>query len=127
MLCHADIHAGNVLIEKNDTIYIVDWDQPIMAPKERDLMFIGGGIGNVWNNPREEKFFYKGYGKIEINMTILAYYRHERIVEDIALYSQQLLLTIDGGKDREEMYKQFISMFEPRNVVEIAFKIDKNL
>lgn len=31
-----------------------------MAPKERNLMFIGGGVANVWNNPREEKFFYKG-------------------------------------------------------------------
>ena len=96
-----------------------------MAPKERDLMFIGGGVANVWNNPREEELFYKGYGKTEINRAILAYYRHERIVEDIALYSQQLLLTTDGGKDREVMYKQFIDMFEPQGVVDIAFKTDK--
>ena len=34
-------------------IYIVDWDEPIMAPKERDLMFIGGGVANVWNKPRK--------------------------------------------------------------------------
>lgn len=32
---------------------IVDWDEPIMAPKERDLMFIGGGVANVWNDPSE--------------------------------------------------------------------------
>jgi spectinomycin phosphotransferase len=127
VLCHSDIHAGNVLIENDGAIYIVDWDQPIMAPRERDLMFIGGGVANVWNNPREEKLFYKGYGDVEINMTILAYYRHERIVEDIALYSQKLLLTMDGGKDRQEMYKQFIGMFDPRGVVDIAFKTDKDL
>lgn len=42
VLCHADIHGGNVLIGENGCIYIVDWDQPVMAPKERDLMFIGG-------------------------------------------------------------------------------------
>ena len=100
MLCHSDIHAGNVLIDGNNTIYIVDWDEPIMAPKERDLMFIGGGVGNVWNKPHEEKLFYKGYGKTEVDSTILAYYRHERIVEDIALYSQELLLTTARGKDR---------------------------
>jgi len=127
VLCHSDIHAGNVFIANNETIYIVDWDQPIMAPKERDLMFIGGSVANVWNNPHEEELFYIGYGKTEINREILAYYRHERIVEDIAVYSQQLLLTTDGGKDREVMYKHFIDMFEPRGVVEIAFKTDTDL
>ena len=127
VLCHSDIHGGNVLIANDGTIYIVDWDQPIMAPKERDLMFIGAGVANVWNNPHEEEFFYKGYGKTEINREILAYYRHERIVEDIAIYSQQLLLTTDGGKDREIMYKHFIDMFKPRGVVDIAFKTDTNL
>lgn len=68
VLCHSDIHGGNVLIDGNDIIYMVDWDDPIMAPKERDLMFIGGGVANIWNRPNEEKIFYKGYGKTEINM-----------------------------------------------------------
>lgn len=126
-LCHSDIHGGNVLIDKNDIIYIVDWDDPIMAPKERDLMFIGGGVANVWNKPHEEKFFYKGYGKTDINMSILAYYRHERIVEDIALISQQLLLTSVDNQTRIESYKHFINQFEPKGVVEIAFKTDENL
>jgi hypothetical protein len=38
---------------------------------------IGGGVANVWNKPHEEKYFYKGYRNTEINMAILAYYRHE--------------------------------------------------
>ncbi|MBI5273972.1 MAG: phosphotransferase [Chlamydiales bacterium] len=126
VLCHSDIHAGNVLMNGDNTIYIVDWDEPIMAPKERDLMFIGGGVGNVWNKPHEEKLFYKGYGKMEIDSTILAYYRHERIVEDIAIYSQELLLTTRSS-DRPEMYKHFIDMFAPQGVVEIAFNTDEGL
>ncbi len=127
VLCHSDIHGGNVLIVGNDSIYIVDWDDPIMAPKERDLMFIGGGVANVWNKPHEKKLFYQGYGTTEINSTILAYYRHERIVEDIAEYGHALLLTTSGGEDRQEMYKHFIAMFEPNGVVDIAFKTDENL
>jgi spectinomycin phosphotransferase len=126
VLCHSDIHGGNVLVGGNDSIYIVDWDDPIMAPKERDLMFIGGGVANVWNKFHEEKLFYKGYGTTKINSTILAYYRHERIVEDIAEYGQALLLT-SGGGDRLEMYKHFMWMFEPNGVVDIAFKTDENL
>lgn len=132
VVCHSDIHAGNVLIANADSFYngalfIVDWDQPIMAPKERDLMFIGGGIANVWNNLEEEEFFYKGYGKTTINKEILAYYRYERIVQDIAEYGHALLLTVDGGKDREVMYQHFMDMFEPRGVVEIAFNTDTDL
>lgn len=127
VLCHSDIHGGNVLMDRNDIIYMVDWDDPIMAPKERDLMFIGGGVANIWNRPHEEKFFYKGYGKTEINMAILAYYRHERIVEDIALLGQQLLLTSVGNQNRVESYKHFIAQFEPQGVVEIAFKTDESL
>jgi spectinomycin phosphotransferase len=127
VLCHSDIHGGNVLIDKSGVIYIVDWDEPIMAPKERDLMFIGGGVANVWNKLNEEDFFYKGYGKTEINKTILAYYRHERILEDIAHYCQLLLLTMSGGNDRKVMYKQFKDMFEPLGVVDIAFKTDDGL
>jgi len=126
VLCHSDIHAGNVLLGKNDAIYIVDWDDPILAPKERDLMFIGGGVGNVWNKLREEKLFYEGYGKTELDSTILAYYRHERIVEDIAIYGRELLLNQAGGEDRLEMCKQFAAMFEPWGVVDIAFKTEEN-
>ena len=114
VLCHSDIHGGNVLIDGNNAIYIVDWDEPIMAPKERDLMFIGGGVANVWNKPHEEKLFYKGYGKTEVDSTILAYYRHERIVEDMAIYSRELLLTTARGKTDQRCTEQFIDMFEPR-------------
>ena len=74
-----------------------------------------------------KKFFYKDYGKTEVNKIMLAYYRHERIVEDIALYGQDLLLTVAGGEDRPEMYKHFIAMFEPRGVVDIAFKTNEGI
>lgn len=126
VLCHADIHAGNVLLDDKNALYIVDWDDPILAPKERDLMFIGGGVGNVWNNPHEEKLFYRGYGHTDIDLAILAYYRYERIVEDIAIYSQELLqpTTSEG---RHEMYKHFMAMFVPRGVVDIAFETDKHV
>jgi hypothetical protein len=40
---------------------------------------------------------------------------------------QELLFTTARGKDRSEMYRHFIAMFEPRGVVDIAFKTDKGL
>ncbi len=121
-LCHSDIHGGNVLIEDKNALYIVDWDDPILAPKERDLMFIGGGVGNVWNRPHEEKLFYQGYGQTEVDSDLLAYYRNERIVVDIVEYIQELLLKPAGSKGRTQLYHQFMDMFAPNGVVEIALK-----
>ena len=127
VLCHADIHAGNVLIEDSDTLYIVDWDTLIVAPKERDLMFVGAGIGNVWRSSREAELFYQGYGPTEIDPMALTYYRYERIVQDIAAYCEQLLLTDVGGEDRAVELRHFVNSFLPNSVVEIAYRTDKLL
>ena len=120
VLCHTDIHGGNILISDQGELYIVDWDNPLLAPKERDLMFIGGGIDEIWKNQREEAVFYEGYGKTEINITALAYYRYERIIQDLVAFCEQLLLTNEGGADREQGYKWFTSNFEPGQTIEIA-------
>lgn len=46
VVCHGDIHAGNVLVGDNGSLYVVDWDTLLLAPRERDLMAIG--MGGVW-------------------------------------------------------------------------------
>ena len=127
VLCHADLHAANVLIDASGTLYIVDWDTVIFAPKERDLMFIGGGIGGAWNRAQEEVWFYQGYGQTEIDLRALAYYRHERIVADVAEYSEQLLMTEGDGADRARGLSKFSNAFEPNNVVAIAYRTDQLL
>ncbi len=127
VLCHADIHAGNVLIGADQALSIVDWDTLTCAPKERDLMFVGGGVGGVWRDAQEETWFYQGYGRTEIDPQALAYYRYERIVEDIAAYGEQLLLTDDGGADRAQGLRFFLDQFLPNNVVEIAYRTDRAL
>ncbi|HAT8227136.1 TPA: aminoglycoside O-phosphotransferase APH(9)-Ia [Legionella pneumophila] len=124
VLCHSDVHAGNVLVVNEESIYIIDWDEPMLAPKERDLMFIGGGIGNVWNKHHEIDYFYEGYGKTNVDKIILSYYRHERIVEDIAVYGQDLLSRDQNDESRLGSFKHFKSMFDPNNVVEIALSSD---
>jgi spectinomycin phosphotransferase len=127
VLCHTDIHGGNILISDNGELYIVDWDDPILAPKERDLMFIGGGIDEIWKSKQEEAVFYEGYGKTEINITALAYYRYQRVIEDLVVICEQLLLTDEGGADRERSLGWFTSNFEPGQTIEIAEKTDEQL
>lgn len=127
VLCHTDIHGGNILISDKDELFLVDWDAPLLAPKERDLMFIGGGIDEIWKSKQEEAVFYEGYGKPEINIVALAYYRYERIIEDLVAFCDQLLLSDEGGADREKAYQWFASNFEPSQTIEIAKKTDEQL
>jgi spectinomycin phosphotransferase len=127
VLCHTDVHGGNMLITDNHDLYIVDWDAPLLAPKERDLMFIGGGIDNIWKSKHDASIFYTGYGKTQIDFPMMAYYRYERVIEDLAAYGEQLLLTDEGGADREEAYERFTGNFEPGSTMEIADKTDSML
>jgi spectinomycin phosphotransferase len=122
VLCHSDIHAGNLLLGADEALYIVDWDNPIFAPKERDLILVGGSA--VWNSACAEELFYQGYGKVEIDPFALAYYRYERIIQDIAEFCQQLLWTSDGGQDRAQSLEYFTSNFLPGHEIDIALRTD---
>jgi spectinomycin phosphotransferase len=126
VLCHSDVHGGNMLVSDQGGFYIVDWDNPILAPRERDLMFIGGGIDNLWEGTiRRQADFFHGYGKVQRNMTAMAYYRYERIIEDLAVIGEQLLLTSEGGADRQRSLGWFSSNFEPRGTIHIARVTDR--
>lgn len=128
ILCHSDVHAGNLLVDASDALYIVDWDNPILAPKERDLMFIGGGQMGAWCSPRDEAaLFYRGYGQTQIDQVALAYYRYERIIQDIAVFCEQIFLTDENGEDREQSLRYLKSNFLPNGVLEIAYNSDRTL
>ena len=127
VLCHADAHAGNILVDDHGALYIVDWDNPILAPKERDLMFIGGAQGFRGVTPQqEERLFYRGYGETQVDPDALAYYRYERIIQDIAAFGEQLLDSPAGGEDREQSLRYLASNFLPGNTIEIAYHADKS-
>ncbi len=124
VLCHGDIHGGNVMVDGVDVVNVVDWDTLLLAPKERDLMFVGGGVGGVWNDPQEVQWFYEGYGGEPVNMLALVYYRYERIAEDTAVTCQALLDSQDGGADREQYYCNLVEQFDEGNVLDIAEQTD---
>jgi spectinomycin phosphotransferase len=118
---HGDLHAGNILIDGAGSLFIVDWDDAALAAKERDLMFVGGGVGGVWNRADESAAFYRGYGPVSVDAESLAFYRCQRVVEDVAVYCDRLLLKGgDQGAEREESLRRLRAAFDPNDVVEIA-------
>ncbi len=121
VLCHGDIHGWNLLVGDNGSLYIVDWDTLIFAPAERDLMFIGAGLGDTGRTPQEEEaLFYRGYGPANVNRPAIAYYRYERIIEDIAAYCDEVFLSKSSSADRQQALENVMSNFRPGGTVHRA-------
>ena len=122
-VCHADLHAGNVLIGENG-FYLVDWDDPILAPKERDLMFVGGAQGFVGTTPdEEERLFHSGYGSVNIDPVALSYYRLERIVQDVAAFCDEIIRGPGSEAERERSLRYLASNFTAGGTLERAYAV----
>ena len=128
VLCHSDIHTANVLVEPGGALHVVDWDQPLQAPKERDLMFFGAGLGSLTGNTNDAQNFYAGYGPTEIDRTAFAYYRYAWVMQDWVACGAEVLLHNELGElTKRNSLRAFIEMFDPGNVVDVAYQSDQLL
>jgi spectinomycin phosphotransferase len=123
VLCHADIHIFNVLVDPSGGLHIVDWDETVLAPKERDLMFLVQGAEP--DGAPDEVAFRQGYGPVTPDPLILAFYRYEWVVQEIAEFGQQVLRGSEGSDiTRLDGLRHFRALFEPGNVVASAYAAD---
>jgi spectinomycin phosphotransferase len=121
VLCHADLHTWNVLVDADEQLWIVDWDEAILAPRERDLMFVVGGIARGLVAPADTARFFQGYGRVAVDPRLLAYYRTAWAVQDIAAYGEQVLMSPAAGEaTRRAAVDGFKRLFGPGRIVELA-------
>jgi spectinomycin phosphotransferase len=121
VLCHADIHTNNLLVDPAGRVWIVDWDETMLAPRERDLMFVVGGISARLVRPHEEAWFFEGYGPTTVDPLALAYYRAAWAVSDIADFADQVCFRTDLGlHSRQEALRFCLGLFAPGEIVAIA-------
>jgi spectinomycin phosphotransferase len=122
VLCHADMHTGNLIVDEDGGVWVIDWDEVVLAPKERDLMFsVGGGISTALVEPNATSRFLEGYGEVEIDMEALAYYRHAWAVQDVGGYAWRVLLDASATDDqREDAARILVGLFEAGEIVDLA-------
>jgi spectinomycin phosphotransferase len=86
VICHADLHAANLLRDHAGHVFVIDWDEVMLAPKERDFIFL--------REPQTDAF-WEGYGQQAIDWLALTYYRWERIVQDFIENARDVCLRDD--------------------------------
>ncbi|WP_344563394.1 phosphotransferase [Streptomyces axinellae] len=61
VLCHGDPHLGNVLLREGRP-WLIDWDGAALAPPERDLLFVLGGVlASAPVRVHEQAWFFEAY------------------------------------------------------------------
>jgi spectinomycin phosphotransferase len=125
VVCHADLHRWNIQVDAEGRLLIVDWDSLRLAPRECDLMFIGGRIGGDTGDTAEEPAFYRGYDGAPPDPAALAYYRYERILTDIAEYSRAVWDVPDmTGAGAREAARRVAGNFSRGSEYEAARRAD---
>ena len=123
VVCHSDIHTANLMINAQGKLHVIDWDNPILAPKERDLMFT---LSHPMDKPNEgQRSFAQGYGMPEIDPYALLYYRYEWVIQEIGEFAELVFLADDvGDTTRADVVAEFKQLFEKGDVIEGAYHAD---
>ena len=128
VLCHTDIHTANIMIDPQEQMHIIDWDQPLLAPKERDLMFVGGIHEPDEALSIEETSFYNGYGPIKLDPLAMTYYAYEWVVQEIGDFAERVFITPGFNElTRQDALLGFKQLFEPGDVIDGANRADRIL
>ncbi len=83
--CHGEPSPGNILSSNDGEIHLLDWDEPIFAPKEKDLLFFKDNLEPVM----------KGYGAYAedriVDQNVMEFYGHLWNLGEIADYGSKIL------------------------------------
>jgi spectinomycin phosphotransferase len=121
VLCHADLHVANVLVHPTGALALIDWDELILAPAERDLMFVRGSpiFGLVGDG--EATAFEDGYGTDAADPLLIAWYRIDWALHDVADFARRAVLdTSAGPATRARAVELFERQFGSGGQVEAA-------
>ena len=88
VLCHTDLHGGNLMVDEQDSLHIVDWESSLLAPPEHDLHFF------AWDERLWDLFlprYEAAYRPVRLDSATFGFYYYRRNLEDLAEWVMRIL------------------------------------
>jgi spectinomycin phosphotransferase len=120
VICHADLHARNLIRDRAGQVFVIDWDEVMLAPKERDFIFV--------RHPHAEAFF-QGYGQAQIDWVARTYFLWERVVQDLIECTHNVCFREDWGEESRAEAAQLLEVIlaEDRGHIAAAYQASAHL
>jgi len=96
----------------------------MLAPRDRDVLFVIGSriARNV--EPHEEAWFFEGYGEVPVDPRAIVYYRDERIHKDIGEIGGSVFGDHEQPEaSRESQVALAESLFGPGGILETVERV----
>jgi len=104
VITHGDA-PGNILVKSPKNFYIIDWDDILLAPAERDLWFF-----------EEKEEFINGYKSVfpdfSLNQDAVSYYTYSRYLNDLVDYWREIVGENSLSHKRKNFQQMRKELFE---------------
>jgi spectinomycin phosphotransferase len=120
VICHADLHPANLIRDRAGHVFVIDWDEVMLAPKERDFIFV--------RSPQADGF-WEGYGQSELDWMALAYFLWERVVQDLIVNAQDVCFRDDLAEETKADIAQMFddTLAEDNSIINAAYAAEAHL
>lgn len=109
--CHGDPHLGNVLVEADGSLRLVDWDEAVVGPRELDLHLVEFSVLFEPASAEQLDAFHAGYGPAEVDECRLVRFACVRALEDLT--STMTTALVSTGEERDEALRVFTGILAP--------------
>jgi thiamine kinase-like enzyme len=95
VLCHTDLHGGNMMLDAQGALHLVDWENAVLAPPEHDLHFF------EWDDRFVELFlprYERAFRPVRLGDEVFSFYYHRRNLEDLAEWVVRILYENNGDE-----------------------------
>jgi spectinomycin phosphotransferase len=88
VICHTDLHGGNLMTDEAGKLFLLDWENAMIAPPEHDLFFWAGDEEQweqLW------PIYCQEMGEQQPDCNILEFHFLRRALEDVADFVKRIL------------------------------------